>query len=108
VSGARRAARAQLRGLAALLALGVLVLPGAAAPSPSVAALAVGSSCPVAPDPAALPSAAELQGMNSFVAGLGLRPTGYRSQNLYIKWILKQLKTVPGAKISEERFTINR
>ena len=108
MSGARRAARAQLRGLAALLALGVLVLPGAAAPSPSVAALPVGSSCPVAPDPAALPSAAKLREMNSFLAGLGLRPTGYRSQNLYIKWILKQLKTVPGAKISEERFTINR
>jgi len=102
VSGARRTARALAR-TAGLLAVAAALL----APASSVGASAGASpaplsgSCPVAPDPAALPSAAKLREMNSYVAGLGVRPTGYRSQNLYIKWILAQLKTVPGAKVSE-------
>ena len=109
MSGARRTARALAR-TAGLLAVAAALL----APASSVGASAGASpaplsgSCPVVPDPAALPSAAKLREMNSYVAGLGVRPTGYRSQNLYIKWILAQLKTVPGAKVSEERFTINR
>src|SRR5207253_11193048 len=90
------------------LALGVLVLPSAAARSPSSAAPPVGSSCPVAPDPATLPDAAKLREENSLLAALGLRATGTRAQNVYIKWILKQLKSVPGAQVAEQRFTINR
>ena len=97
-----------LRSLAALLALAVLMLPSAAAPSPSVAALPVGASCPVAPDPAALPDAAKLRQQNSLLAALGLRATGTRAQNVYINWILKQLKSVPGAQVAEQRFEINR
>ncbi|HEX4563806.1 MAG TPA: hypothetical protein VH115_05065, partial [Solirubrobacteraceae bacterium] len=65
-------------------------------------------SCPDAPDPAALPDAAKLREMNAPLAALGVRPTGSAAQNSYISWIRKQLGTVPGAQISEERFTINR
>src|SRR5205823_13403742 len=109
VSGARRAARALARTAALLAAAGALLAPASSVGAPPRAGLApLAQSCPVAPDPAALPSAAKLREMNSYVAGLGVRPTGYRSQNLYIKWILSQLKTVPGALLSEERFTINR
>ncbi|TMK97808.1 MAG: hypothetical protein E6G34_08920 [Actinobacteria bacterium] len=109
MSAARHRARALLRATALLAAMGALLVPAASAGAPARAGLAApAQSCPVAPDPAALPSAAKLREMNSYVAGLGVRPTGYRSQNLYIKWILSQLKTVPRAQVSQERFTINR
>jgi hypothetical protein len=93
----------------AILAAAPLLLPGAGSATVVGADLpATTAACPVAPDPAALPSAARLREMNSVVAGLGVRPTGSRAQNLYLKWILRQLKTVPGIQISEQRFTINR
>jgi hypothetical protein len=93
----------------------VALIPGgsaAAGTAPSLGTTArtitASTSCPVAPDPADLPDAATLREMNAFVAGLGVRPTGSRAQNEYIKWILRQLKTVPGVQITEQRFTINR
>jgi hypothetical protein len=77
---------------------------GAQAPtSPGAAA-----ACPVAPDPASLPSAAKLKQMNTFVAKLGARPTGGPAQAAYIGWIRKQLKTVPGLTTADLPFRINR
>src|SRR4051812_4897104 len=66
------------------------------------------ADCPVAPDPAALPSAAQLRTMNSYVAKLGARPTGSRAHALYIAWIRKQLRTVPGLTTSDLSYRINR
>jgi hypothetical protein len=66
------------------------------------------AQCPRAPDPAALPSAAQLREANAFVASLGVRPTGSKAQNAYIRWILRQLRTIPGAQVSQQHFTINR
>jgi hypothetical protein len=101
-----------LPGAAAALALLVLGGSAAAGATPAVQATApagtTSTSCPVAPDPAALPDAATLREMNAFVAGLGVRPTGSRAQNEYIHWILRQLKHVPGVQIAEQHFTINR
>src|SRR4051812_26977219 len=92
-------------------ALVVALAAGLAASGASGAgaqAPADGSACPVAPDPAALPSAAQLKQMNSFVAKLGVRPTGSRAHARYIAWIRKQLKTVPGIQTSDLSFPINR
>jgi hypothetical protein len=66
------------------------------------------AQCPTAPDPAALPSAAQLRQMNSFVAKLGVRPTGSRAHARYIAWIRKQLKTVPGVQTRDLSYRINR
>jgi hypothetical protein len=74
----------------------------------AVPGLAGATGCRTAPDPAALPSAAQLRQMNSFVAKLGVRPTGSRAHTRYIRWIRKQLKTVPGIQTSDLRFPINR
>jgi hypothetical protein len=100
--------------LSALAAVSLLIPGGSAAvgTAPGVRSTAptstASTSCPVAPDPADLPDAATLREMNAFVGGLGVRPTGSRAQNEYIHWILRQLKTVPGAQIAEQHFTINR
>jgi hypothetical protein len=101
--------------LLSALAAVALLTPGASAAvgtAPGVRSTAptstASTSCPVAPDPADLPDAATLREMNAFVGGLGVRPTGSRAQNEYIQWILRQLKTVPGAQIAERHFTINR
>jgi hypothetical protein len=94
-----------LAGAAATLAV---LAPAASAPRAVAEVAGIAASCPVAPDPAALPDAATLREMNTFVAGLGVRPTGSRAQNEYIHWILRQLKTVPGIQIAEQHFTINR
>jgi hypothetical protein len=67
-----------------------------------------GASCPVAPDPAALPSAAQLKQMNAFLGPLGARPTGGPGQARYIAWIRRQLRTIPGIQTSDLRFPINR
>src|SRR3954447_11491439 len=76
---------------------------GAQAPDP------LGSpACPVKPDPATLPSAAQLRQMNSYVAKLGARPTRGRAHALYIAWIRKQLKTTPGLETSALRYKITR
>ena len=69
------------RAALGLLVLGALLVPGAGG-SATAATLPVGSSCPVAPDPAALPDAAQLKEMNAFLAPLGVRPTGSRAQNV--------------------------
>lgn len=99
--------------LLAGLAAGALALPasgqGAAAQVGALPGGALpGEGCPIAPDPAALPDAARLREMNAPLAALGVRPTGSAAQNRYISWIRKQLAAVPGARISEERFSINR
>jgi hypothetical protein len=57
---------------------------------------------------AALPDASKLREMNSVLTGVGGHPTGSPAQGRYISWILSQLRTVPGAQLSEEHFTINR
>jgi hypothetical protein len=93
--------------------LGVAALAGAVATGASTAggqtpAAPGASDCPVAPDPAALPSAAQLRQMNTFVAKLGSRPTGSRAHARYVAWIRKQLKTIPGIKTTDLRFPINR
>jgi hypothetical protein len=85
-----------------------LLVPGAGAATPGATALASAASCPVAPDPSALPDAAKLREMNSVLTGVGGHPTGSPAQGRYISWILTQLRAVPGAQISEEHFTINR
>jgi hypothetical protein len=93
--------------------LGVAALAGAVATGASTAggqtpAAPGASDCPVAPDPAALPSAAQLKQMNTFVAKLGSRPTGSRAHARYVGWIRKQLKTIPGIQTTDLRFPINR
>jgi hypothetical protein len=81
-----------------LLAVFVLLV----APAPALAA------CPVAPDPSALPDAASLKELNTFVAQLGVRPTGSPAQASYVAWIRSQLADVPGISMGEIPFTINR
>src|SRR5437588_6506722 len=95
------------RALLAALAAAALAMPASGQGAASASA-PLGEGCPVAPDPAALPDAAKLREMNAPLAALGVRPTGSAAQNKYISWIRKQLAAVPGAQISEERFTINR
>src|SRR4051812_20691368 len=92
-------------------ALVVALAAGLAASGASGAgaqAPADGSACPVAPDPAALPSAAQLKQMNTFVAKLGARPTGSRAHARYIAWIRRQLKTIPGITTRDLSYRINR
>src|SRR5436309_3911615 len=64
--------------------------------------------CPVAPPPGALPDAAGLRAMNAFLGPLGARPTGSPQQSAYIDWIRRQVQAIPGVKLSEQDFTINR
>jgi hypothetical protein len=104
-----RATARRLAPWALLFALAIpLLLPGARAAAVPTPAVPSAGSCPVAPDPSALPDAATLREMNSVLAPLRVRPTGSGAQNTYIKWILGQLKKVPGLAISEQHFTINR
>jgi hypothetical protein len=85
------------RALALAVAVWAVALPAAAR-----------AACPVAPPPSALPDAATLQNMNAFLGRLGSRPTGSTQQNAYIAWIRRQVQAIPGVKLSEQRFTINR
>jgi hypothetical protein len=94
--------------LIAGLAVAALALPASGQGAPTQRGAPPADACPVAPDPAALPDAAALREMNAPLAALGVRPTGSAAQNRYIAWILGQLKHVPGAQISEQRFHINR
>jgi hypothetical protein len=104
-----RSPRRRLAHWALLIVLATpLLLPGARADAVSASIPPSASGCPVAPDPSVLPDAATLREMNAVVAALGVRPTGSAAQNAYIKWILGQLKKVPGLAINEQRFTINR
>lgn len=97
-----------LRVCALVLVALALLVPAAGPASATAAAGLPGAECPVAPDPAALPDAATLRQMNTFLAGLGVRPTGSAAQNKYITWIRRQLRQIPGAHIAEQHFTINR
>jgi hypothetical protein len=86
-----------------------LLLPA----TPATGAAATGraaslTSCPVSPDPSLLPDAAKLREMNAVIGAPGGHPTGGAVQVKYIRWIRSHLRTVPGAQISEENFTINR
>lgn len=92
----------------AIIATIPLLLPGAGSAAPEPKLPLAPMSCPVAPDPSALPDAARLREMNSVVAALGVRPTGSASHNKYIAWILHQLRTIKGIQVSQEHFTINR
>ncbi|HEV3282678.1 MAG TPA: hypothetical protein VG010_00610 [Solirubrobacteraceae bacterium] len=94
--------------LLALIVAIPLLLPGSGAAAPRTSLPVSPTSCPVAPDPSALPDAAKLREMNSILSGVGGHPTGSPAQVKYIRWILRQLHTVHGAKVSEEHFTINR
>src|SRR5437763_2177734 len=81
----------------------VLVCVGAlAGAAPALA------DCPVAPAPGALPDAAGRRAMNAFLGPLGARPTGSPQQSAYIDWIRRQVQAIPGVKLSEQDFTINR
>jgi hypothetical protein len=81
---------------------GVTNLPIAAAGAPASAV------CPVAPDPSALPSVAELRSQEALLSGLGVRPTGSPAQSAYIAWIERNLRTIHGVTTTEQHFTINR
>jgi hypothetical protein len=83
--------------LLTVLAVGAVCAPAAGA-----------ATCPTAPDPAALPTTEALRQANAFVASLGARPTGSHAQARYITWIRRQLKTIPGLKLDELQYTINR
>jgi hypothetical protein len=98
--------RRRLAGSITVLAAAVAVSVSGGAGAQAVPGAA--ASCPVAPDPSALPSAARLKQMNAFVGKLGARPTGGRAQARYIGWIRRQLKTVPGIRTSDLGFRINR
>ena len=92
-------------GCAAALAIVLATVSAAGAQAPPVPGA---SDCPTAPAPGSLPNAAQLKQMNSFVAKLGVRPTGSRAHARYIAWIRKQLKTIPGIQTSDLSFPINR
>jgi hypothetical protein len=93
-----------LASLATAVVLGAGAPQAAAAPAPGASA----SSCPVAPDPSLLPDASQLREMNAVLGAPGGHPTGSAVQVKYIRWIRSHLRTVAGAQISEEHFTINR
>jgi hypothetical protein len=46
--------------------------------------------------------------MNAFLGPLRARPTGSPQQKVYVDWIRKQVQSIPGVKLDEQRFTINR
>lgn len=99
----RRSARAlRWAGLAAtVLAIGLSATgAGSATPPPTV--------CPTPPDPNALPDAGTLRQMDSFVASLGVRPTGSATHAAYVNWIRQQLQTISGLQLSEISYPINR
>ena len=71
-------------------------------------AAASAAECPSAPDPSALPSAEQLRQMTSFEAGLGLRATGTPAHNKFVNWLRERYERIPGIKLHEDPFTINR
>ena len=66
------------------------------------------AECPAAPDPKALPDATGLYRMNAFLGPLAARPTGSPQQAAYIDWIRGQVRSIPGVRLSEQNFTIDR
>src|SRR4051812_12031301 len=85
--------------LSGLLVAGLLAL---------VPASASAATCPTAPAPAALPSAADLKQLNTYLADLGARPTGSPEQAKFIDWIRRRLKKIPGLELTELRYPIDR
>jgi hypothetical protein len=83
-------------------AVAVACLIALAAPAAAQAA------CPTAPDPSALPDATGLYRMNAFLGPLGARPTGSPQQAAYIDWIRRQVRAIPGVRLTEQSFTIDR
>jgi hypothetical protein len=69
---------------------------------------AAAATCPVAPDPSAFPNVADLQQSEAFLAKLGARPTGSRTQAEYIDWIRTQLAGVQGINYSTLKYRIHR
>jgi hypothetical protein len=108
----RTTSGARVRAVSVLVALGaalVLIASGtASAARTGGQRAALLTQCPLAPDPAALPGVAKLREQTAFEARLIPRPTGSKAQRVYIRWILRQLRNVAGAQISEQHFTINR
>ena len=86
------------KALAPLAIAASLVLP----------ASALAAECPVAPDPSALPDAAALKRMTTFEAQLGSRPTGSRAQARFVASLRMAMRAVPGVKLSEIPFRVNR
>jgi hypothetical protein len=86
----------------------VWVVAVALAMTLALASSASAAVCPTAPDPNALPDAGALKQMNSFVASLGVRPTGSATHAAYVNWIRQQLQAIPGVQISDINYTINR
>jgi hypothetical protein len=97
-----------------LAAIGIFAVATAAgatsvgAGAQTVPGIGASASCPVAPDPSALPSAAQLKRMNTFLAPLGARPTGGPGQATYIAWIRRHLRAIPGVQTSDLNFSIHR
>jgi len=75
---------------------------------PAGSSSAQATSCPVAPDPAALPTAAQLQQTETFLASLKARPTGSAAQGRYLTWIRQQLATIPGITQTDLKYPIDR
>ena len=90
------------RSLGRVAAL-ALALSAALASSASAATI-----CPTAPDPSTLPDAAALKQADSFVASLGVRPTGSATHAAYVNWIRQQLQGIPGVQITDINYQINR
>src|SRR3954453_325140 len=86
----------------------VRVLSCAIAAVVALCGTARAADCPTAPDPAKLPDAAGLKKMNAFLGPLGARPTGSPEQQVYIDWIRRELRGIPGVKVSEVGYPINR
>src|SRR3954464_4885955 len=70
--------------------------------------VAAQAACPVAPEAGALPDATGLYRMNAFLGPLGARPTGSPQQAAYIDWIRRQVRAIPGVRLTEQSFTIDR
>jgi hypothetical protein len=102
MSGRARTSRGLIAAVVAAASLGGAT-NGPAASRPPAAA-----KCPTAPARGSLPSAATLRSQNTFLGALGARPTGSPAQERYIAWILARLHRIPGVRISELRFPIER
>jgi hypothetical protein len=96
-----------LRSLA-LTVLVATVVAAACTSSQQSSPTTAAQACPTRPDPAGLATAPQLRQMNAVVADLGSRPTGSAAHQRYIDWIEQQLHRIPGVKVAEQPFTIQR
>jgi len=83
----------------------MVVVPAAAVQAPGTTAA---TSCLTAPSLSRLPSLADLQRSEQMLAALKMRATGSPEQARYLRWIGKQLSTIPGLRVSELRYPIDR